>query len=112
MKYSIIYASIRPDITERLSIGIVIFGKERVKVKYSDKKIRLLKLLFTDARYKAISKTVKLMDGRIKSEGDIDYLSRYSNNFITVSNLRKIDLEPTKQNERWLYAHYVYKKQR
>lgn len=110
MKYSIIYASIRPDISEQLSIGLVIFGKEGVKVKYSDKKIQLLKVVFTPAQYKAVVKTVKLMNGRIKSEGDIDYLSRYSNNFITVSDLRKIDLEPTKQNEEWLYSHYVYKK--
>lgn len=112
MKYSIIYASIRPDISERLSIGLALFGKEGVKVKYSDKKMQLLKIIFTKAQYKAILKTVKLMNSRIKSEEDIDYLSRYSNNFITVSNVRRIDLEPTKRNEEWLYGHYVYKRQK
>lgn len=49
-------------------------------------------------------------DDNLKSEKGIDYMSRYSNNLITVSQLRNTDLEQTPQNEEWLYGNYVYKK--
>lgn len=47
--------------------------------------------------------------GSIDSVQAVDYLSRYSNNLITVSPLQGIDIEPTEKNKEWLYRNYVYK---
>jgi len=71
----------------------------------------VLKLLYDEKEYKAIAKIVRSMqnNGSIKSEASIDYLSRYSNNLITVSSLRKMDIAQTKSNEDWLFRNYVYK---
>ena len=55
IQYSIIYADIRPEITERLSLGILTIDQDRVKVYYSQKKLGIVKLLYTEKEYKAIS---------------------------------------------------------
>ena len=38
----------------------------------------------------------------------IDYLTRYSNNMISMSPLQSIDIMPTEQNKDKLYRNYVY----
>jgi hypothetical protein len=38
----------------------------------------------------------------------IDYLTRYSNNMISLSPLQSIDVIPSEQNKVKLYRNYVY----
>ena len=45
LKYSIIYAVIRPEIAEKLSLGILTIEDEKVNVRYSQKKLDVLKML-------------------------------------------------------------------
>lgn len=114
MRFSIIYAQIRPEIKERISVGLIVLSDNGVKIRYSEKKLRALKGLFPPAQYGFLAKVIRSMPNNesIKSVEAVEYLSRYSNNTITVSKIDKIDLEQTKQNEEWLYSHYVYKKQK
>ena len=47
LQYSIIYADIRPEIKERLSLGVLTIEQNKVKVYYSQKKLGIVKLLYT-----------------------------------------------------------------
>jgi len=112
MKFSILYALIRPEIKERLSIGIIIIKGNEVKIRYSEKKLKALKGLYPICQYKFIARSVRSLhkNKSIRTIESIEYLSKYSNNIIDVSRIESIDLEPTSQNEDWLYSNYVYKK--
>lgn len=110
MEYSIIYAVLRQEISEQISVGIIIIGKKGISIRYSEKKLRVLKGLYGRNKYRFLSRTVRGLknSGSIVSADSIDYLSRYSNNLLTISRLKRIDLEQTKSNEEWLYDNYVY----
>lgn len=112
LKYSIIYAALRPEISEQLSIGIILVDETGIEVRYSQKKLAALGLLCSESKQKMISRIVRSMATTIASEDTIHYLSRYSNNLITFSALREIDFEATSQNKEWLYRSYVYDKRR
>ena len=109
-KYSIIYAVIRPEISERLSVGLIIVDGDNVDVLYSREKLKALKLLFSEKECKFISRVVSSMkkDQTVNSTEAINYLTRYSNNLIAVSPLHQIDVAPTKLNKDRLYKNYVY----
>ena len=59
LQYSIIYADIRPEIKERLSLGVLTIEQDKVRVMYSQKKLGIVKLLYTPKEYKAISSIVQ-----------------------------------------------------
>ena len=48
MKYSIIYGVIRPEIAEQLSVGIIIVDGDEISVRYSTKKMNVMKALYTE----------------------------------------------------------------
>lgn len=109
IQYSIIYAVIRQDIVERISIGMVILDETKASVHYSDSKLEALKYLFPKSKYDFITRAVRGLpdNNTITSKKDIDYLSRYSNNLISFSPLQTINLEPTESNKKWLFQNYV-----
>lgn len=110
LKYSIIYAVIRPEIAERISVGIIMLDGQTIDIRYSDNKLKALSLLYPKAEYEFVSRTVRSMNRRnvVKSEHDIEYLSRYSNNLLSISQLQTIDIEASKKNKDWLYRSYVH----
>lgn len=110
LQYSIIYAVIRPEIAERLSIGIIIVDDKSIDIRYSDKKLQAVKLLYSEREYDFISKTVRNLrkNKLINSVQDIDYLSRYSNNLLSLSKLQTMNLEASRKNKDWLYHSYVH----
>jgi hypothetical protein len=108
IQYSIIYADIRPDITERLSLGILTIEQDRVKVYYSQKKLGIVKLLYTEKEYKVISSIVRKELREMASVEVLKYLTRYSNNLISFSPIQSIDNTQANINGEWLYKNYVY----
>ena len=110
LKYSIIYAVIRPEISERLSVGLIIVDGENVDVLYSREKLNALKALFSEKECKFISRVVSSMkkNQTVNSTEAINYLTRYSNNLIAVSPLQTIDIQPTESSKKRLYRNYVY----
>lgn len=110
MKYSIIYGVIRPEISEQLSVGIIIVNGDKISVRYSAKKMNVLKSLYSESEYKFVEKVLRSLskNNKITSTDVINYLTRYSNNLIAVSKLQTIDLEPTQSSQEWLYRNYVY----
>ena len=110
LKYSIIYAVIRPEITEQISVGLIFVDGNKIDMRYSSEKLKALQGLFPEESYNFISQVIRSM-GRRHSEYTveiIDYLTRYSNNMISFSPLQSIDIIPTEQNKVKLYRNYVY----
>ena len=110
MKYSIVYIETRPEIQERLSVGIIVVDGDQTQVRTSQKKLKAAEFLLTDKEYRFISRTLNEMRTSVPTVKTIDYLTRYSNNLITISPLQSINIESTPQNKDWLYRNYVYNK--
>jgi hypothetical protein len=110
MRFSIIFAVIRPEISEKVSVGLIIADGEQLDVRYSRRKLNALQWLFSEKEYRFISKVVSQMrrNKRVKTVVDVDYLARYSNNLIAFSPLQSIELTPTEQNKDRLFKNYVY----
>ena len=108
MKYSIIYIETKPEIQERLSIGLIVLTEGRIEVKTSVKKLRATQPLLSSKEYKIVTRILRDMKNSIKTEQMVDYLTRYSNNLITISPMQTIDIEDSKKNRDWLYRNYVY----
>ena len=110
LRYSIIYAVIRPEITEQVSVGLIFVDGDKIEMRYSSEKLKALQGLFPKESYNFISQVVRSM-GRKHSEYTVDtinYLTRYSNNMLSFSPLQSIDVIPTEQNKGKLYRNYVY----
>lgn len=110
LRYSIIYALIRPEISEKLSIGLIIVDNQGIEVRYSQKKLSLLQGIFSEKEYKFISKVINSLQRNqsVNSVEAVNYLTRYSNNMISVSPLQTIDIEASEQSKNWLFRNYVY----
>lgn len=110
LKYSIIYAVIRSEISEQLSVGLIIVDGDTLEVRYSQKKLNALKTLFSDKEYRFVSRVITSLkkNNSINSVDAVNYLTRYSNNLIAVSPLQSIDVTSTEQNKEWLFRNYVY----
>ena len=108
IQYSIIYADIRPEIKERLSLGVLTIEQDKVRVMYSRKKLSIVKLLYPPKEYKAISSIVCHGLRELTSVDTLTYLSRYSNNLISFSPIQSIDKTRNNINSEWLYKNYVY----
>ena len=108
LQYSIIYADIRPEIQERLSLGVLTIENNTVHVRHSEKKLRVLKQLYTPREYKAISSIVRSGLRELTSVDTLKYLTRYSNNLISFSPIQSIDKAQANITGEWLYKNYVY----
>lgn len=110
LRYSIIYAVIRPEISEQLSIGLIIVDNQGIEVRYSQKKLSLLQGVFSEKEYRFVSKVINSLQRNqsVNSVEAVNYLTRYSNNLIAVSPLQTIDIELSEQSKNWLFRNYVY----
>lgn len=110
LKYSIIYGVVRVEISERISLGLIIVDGDKINVRYSRKKLEALRLLLSQREYEFIRKVLLSMSRKntINSAEIVSYLSRYSNNLIAFSPLQAVDLEATKDTQDWLFHNYVY----
>jgi len=106
LKYSIIYAVIRPQIAEQLSVGLVIVDDDKVEVKYSKKKLSALKGLVSSQAYQSVSRVVSSLqrNGSLDSVEKINYATRYSNNLIAFSPLQTVETD----SKDWLFQEYIY----
>ena len=109
LRYSIIYAVIRPEISERISVGLIFVDGDKVDVRYSQQKLDALRGLFPKEECEFVSRVVSAMptNGSVNSVEAINYLSRYSNNLIAVSPLQSIDIAPTEQSKARLFSNYI-----
>lgn len=109
LQYSIIYANIRPEINERLSLGVLTIEDNKVQVRHSEKKLQVLKELYSPKEYEAVASIVRNDLRQSLSVETLNYLTRYSNNLISFSPIKSIDNSHTRIDSEWLYRNYVYK---
>ena len=110
LEYSIVYATIRPEIRERVSIGIIFCQGGKIEVKYSTAKLGAVKGLVPKTDYDYLRRTIISMATKntLSSVASIDYLNRYSNNILTVSEIRKVKMDSPSLSKGKLYRMYVY----
>lgn len=110
IRYSIVYAVIRPEIAEQISIGMLNISDNVISFKYSRNKLKLLKSIYSQKEYAFYSKVIRSMKSKtIESVNDVLYLIRYSNNMLAMSDVKEVDLPPTDDSLRKLYELYVYR---
>ena len=111
LEYSIVYAMIRPEIAERVSVGIIFYQGGQLEMKYSTAKLGVVKKLLSDAEYNYLRRALTTLSSKnvLESVSSIDYLNRYSNNIMTVSGLRKVKVDSPRISKDRLYKMYVYR---
>ena len=104
-----IYAVIRPEISERISVGIIILDDSGIDIKYSPDKLKALQYLLSKNEHKFVVDTLTAMASKnlISNESEVEYLSRYSNNMINISGVQTMDISPTEEHKNWLFKKYV-----
>ncbi|MBD5260880.1 MAG: hypothetical protein HDS38_01965 [Bacteroides sp.] len=109
LQFSIIYAVLRQETSEKISVGMIIVDDSKIDIRYSEGKLKALKYLFPVHDFDFINRAIRALpfNNSISSKRDIEYLSRYSNNLLTVTPLETIDIEPTEENKKWLFDNYV-----
>lgn len=115
--YSILYFNIRPEINEKLSLGLLMVYGDNIQFHYSKSKLSTIKNLVSNSIYRAafnylkyINKSVstnelannkdEILDlpsdnkyTRIFSESYLEYLSRYNNNLLSFSAPKILEIE-------------------
>ena len=114
MKYSIVYAVIRPEIKEKLACGIIMMDGEKAEFRYSDKKLRALKELYGEKEYGFFETIMENMrsEAATLAPQSIDYLNRYSNNLMAVSPLQNIDIPYNADSADWIFTQYIDRSKR
>ena len=113
LEYSIVYAMIRPEINERVSVGIIFNQDGKIDVKYSTVKLNAVKSLVPAVDYNYLRRTLISMATKntVLSVANIEYLNRYSNNILAVSEIRKVRIVSPRLSQGKLYRMYVYGRQ-
>ena len=109
LEYSIVYAMIRPEISEQVSVGIIFCQGGQLEMKYSAAKLSVVRKLLSEVEYSYLRRAITTLSAKnaLESVSSIDYLSRYSNNILTVSGLRKVKLDSPRISKGRLYKMYV-----
>ncbi len=129
--YSILSVTLRPEIDEKLSVGIILIGKEQVLFYSSNKKLKAIKSLVSPSVFIGIKHSIKLIEKGFKTKLNknnnpqhileldlidksevfnynyIDYLSRYNNNIITFSKPTEIDIDYSNELFLQLFQKFV-----
>lgn len=128
--YSILYVPIRPAQDEKVSIALFVGHQGKVFFKYSLNKLNIIKPLLPAEAFSLLRSYLKNMEGEIggrslsdasmnqllssegKSrffeEGYFDYLSRYSNNLLSFSKPKSLNLSVDESMFTRLFEKYVF----
>lgn len=131
VRYSILSALIRPEIQEKVSIGLLFFDNTEVYFGFSKIKVQVCKELLSPSSYRAFKDLLENIENKIESDNldisnkstlklyksritdnvfspsYISYLSKYSNNIVSFSDPKEIYLELKVENFSILYKKYI-----
>lgn len=123
--YSILTAIIRPEIQEKISVGLVLFGNEGVHFNYSTNKMAAVRTIFNEHDYKLFKDYLHLVESKVsamaKTNGQvsfdkrdalinkeyINYLSNYNNNLLSFTPTKNIDIPATKVVFNKLFSKFI-----
>jgi len=126
--FSIVSVSIRPEIQERISIGLYLFDDNKAIFHYSKNKLEIIKELLNKSAYNLLKESLKNIFSSIDNTYNFDansiqfldsvnkpfnkkkfisYLSVYNNNLVIFSSPQPIDLPTTDFAFQTLFQKYI-----
>ena len=127
--FTIISANIRPEIDEKISLGLLLVYGERVYFNYSKDKLNVTKELLNTAAYKYVKDMIKQISIEVTEQNQktvslfgntetaminpafdfnyINYLTKYSNSVLNFSELKRIDRVVDPNVFQVLYKKYI-----
>lgn len=124
--YSILSAVVRPEIQEKISIGLLLVSDDGVFFSSSKNKISVLKSLLDPSLYRFLNETIRQIESAVSSENSkketlfpntdrsrqfsesyLAYMNRYSNNLINFSLPFQIDLPADRDLHNLLFKKYI-----
>ena len=125
--FSILSASIRPEIQEQIAIGLLLVGSNSVHFETSKTKLEISSKLISSQAFKFLKEAVKQISLATTKEnqnaeglfleskplsksfslGYLEYLSRYGNNVLTFSSPKTIELPADNALFQMLFKKYV-----
>jgi len=121
--YSIIFAYIRPQIDEKISLGLLVISGDNVFLSISKTKLSVTKYLLPDYMYNGVKNEIKGIQNtynkfvkdnyfenekpRLFTESYINYLSNYKNNLVSFSAPQKMSIQIDKSIFDELYAELI-----
>lgn len=125
--FSILSASIRPEIQEQVAIGLMLVGSDNVIFRFSKNKIAVVKELMSQQAVKYLKDTLKQISSNAFNENEkfkglyadseilnksfslsyLEYLNRYSNNLLIFSKPKTIELQSSDTLFESLFKKYV-----
>ncbi|MGF1925643.1 MAG: hypothetical protein ACQUHE_15820, partial [Bacteroidia bacterium] len=122
--YSILYCTIRPNLDEKVSIGLFMGNDNECRFVYSADKLAVIRALFSETAYNSIKLHLRSLSRlsqdcsndvmhvhkghRIFREDYFGYLSRYAQNLVTYSEPTKIDVELGDQVFQKLFEKFIF----
>jgi len=124
--YSIISAQTRPEVHERIIIGLLLIGQNKPYFSVSKNKLNIVKALIAKPLFHFLQDTIQQISDAVEKENDykqllfpseevdhkfsekyLEYLSRYSNNLVNVSAPVRLDMEINESVFNTLFCKYV-----
>lgn len=121
--YSIIFAYIRPQIDEKISLGLFVISGEDVFLSISKTKLFALKNLMPDYMYEGAKNEAEGIQNtynkfvennrfqdeppKLFTESYIHYLSNYKNNLVSFSSPQKMSVQVSKDNFEKMYSQLI-----
>lgn len=120
--YSIVYSPVSAVSQERINLGLLMIGNQgSVMFKYSHEKLNMIKSFFSEDGFKLLKSTLNTLEKRFYQDQNellsshgikpelIHYFSYYTNNLISFSTPKEIEIELNENAFSLLFAKWVYK---
>jgi hypothetical protein len=113
--YSILFATIRPEIDEKISIGLLFWNDRNEYFDYSKTKLNSISKLMSDKSFVLLNDTIKNIETSFVKKTDskkfstdyVKYLSKYNNNILRYTTPKPIDFELNQINFKKLFSEYI-----
>ncbi len=124
--YSILSAVVRPEIQEKISIGLLLVSEGELFFSISKHKLSAVKSLIDHSLYRFLNETIRQIESSVSLEnsdkkslfqnsepsmpfslGYLSYMNRYSNNLINFSAPVEIELPANAELFNFLFKKYI-----
>jgi hypothetical protein len=107
--YSIFYVSIKPEIQEKVAVGLWTKTDKEVFFEFSEQKLKIIKDLLNEDSYHLLKNAFLSFKKNIQDieKQRIEYFAKYNHNLILISEPKPIDLKINQQIFEKLYAKWI-----
>ena len=97
--FSIVYLPLRPDLQEKISIGLVMSNSEKNIFKFSDAKLHIIKNLFSSNRYNLVKDYFNNLKNEIEPKNDFPDVKSWETFFLAKFHNNIEESEPCAEFE-------------